>query len=288
MTEQIQHLESIRIVLVEPQVPGNIGAVSRAIKNMGLNKLVLVRPWFHNHPQARYMAHGSEDILDSAEVYDEIGDAVADSILVVGTTQRKRHNMQLISPRQAVSLILDSTSIGPVSILFGREDKGLSNEELTCCQIHVTIPSSPSHPSLNLSQAVMVMAYELFSASLRLVALYDDKSQNGEQCIECLPRSANTASNAAKEFINDASSMDFATSGELTTMYDHLRSSITRLGFKQWNKGDNYMKSLRRVFSRTRMERRDVSTVHKLCGEIDKYSVRVRAELENDNNGNGE
>ena len=93
MTEQIQHLESIRIVLVEPQVPGNIGAVSRAIKNMGLNKLVLVRPWFHNHPQARYMAHGSEDILDSAEVYDEIGDAVADSILVVGTTQRKRHNM---------------------------------------------------------------------------------------------------------------------------------------------------------------------------------------------------
>ncbi len=245
MTEKTPNLNAVRIVLVEPRVPGNAGSAARAMKNMGLSRLVLVKPWFHKHPQARYMAHGSEDILDNAEVLDNLDEAVADSVLVVGATRRNRHNTPVMNPKQAADEILDSSRSGPVSILFGREDKGLTNEELKCCQIHVSIPSSQAHPSLNLSQAVMVMAYELFT---RVMTERDSR-------------------------------LDLAPAGEIAGMYDHLLESLTTLGLKQWNEGDNYMKSLRRVFSRTKLEKRDVATIHKLCGEIDKYAVRVSAEM---------
>ncbi|MBT4483832.1 MAG: hypothetical protein HOC71_09165, partial [Candidatus Latescibacteria bacterium] len=185
------------------------------------------------------------DILEDAIIVDDLSEAVADSVLVVGATRRKRHNVPFMNPKQAADEILDSSRSGPVSVLFGREDKGLTNEELKCCQIHVSIPSSQEHPSLNLSQAVMVMAYELF---IRVMPEMDSR-------------------------------LDLAPAGEIAGMYDHLLESLTTLGMKQWNEGDNYMKSLRRVFSRTKMEKRDVATIHKLCGEIDKYAVRVRAEL---------
>ena len=241
-------LDNIRIVLVEPKVPGNVGAAARAIKNMGLSRLVLVNPWFHNHPQSRYMAHGSEDILDSAEVYDSLDTAIASSVFVAGTTRRKRHGVPVFDPGCAASEILDNTKAGPVSILFGREDRGLMNEELDCCQMVVSIPSSSAQPSLNLSQAAMVIAYELFSAVCE----------------------------------DERPPLDYAHAEELALMYEHLRSSLTLLGLLQWNNGDNYMKSLRRVFSRSRLERRDVSTIHKLCGEIDKYSYRLRDEYEKD------
>lgn len=238
-------LDNIRIVLVEPQVPGNVGAAARAIKNMGLSRLVLVAPWFKNHPQARYMAHGSEDVLDRAVICDDLSEAVADSVLVCGTTQRKRHNTPFSELRAAAPDILEAASTGPVSILFGREDKGLSNDNLKHCQLLITIPSAPAQPSLNLSQAIMVTAYELYTAV-----------RPPHQ-----PR------------------LDLAPAAELAEMYDHLERSLTTLGLRQWNEGDNYMKSLRRVFSRTKMERRDTATIHKLCGEIDKFVPRVRAEL---------
>jgi len=246
MIEKKVNLDNIRIVLVEPQVPGNVGAVARAMKNMGLTRLVLVNPWFFNHPQARYMAHGSEDILDNAVVVNELREALAGSVLTAGTTRRERHNTPFMSPAHAVGEILECSSVGPVSILFGREDKGLTNDELSYCQLLVKIPSSQAQPSLNLSQAVIIIVYEIFSTVF-----------SGEK----LP-------------------LDLAPSEELDRMYDHLKKSLTTLGLKQWNNGDNYMKSLRRVFSRTKLERRDVSTIHKLCGEIGKYTIRVRAEIE--------
>jgi TrmH family RNA methyltransferase len=243
--------DNIRFVLVEPKIPGNVGSSARAIKNMGLSRLALVNPWFHGHPQARYMAHASEDVLDRAEVFDTLDAAVASSVLVVGTTQRRRHNVPFMNPRQAATEILESSRSGPVSVLFGREDRGLLNEELECCQMLVSIPSSKAQPSLNLSQAVMVMAYELFTGVW---------PGGGKQ-------------------------QDFAPADELAAMYDHLRDSLVTLGLKQWNDGDNYMKSLRRVFSRTRLEQRDVAAIHKLCGEIDKYAFRLRDELKKDESG---
>ncbi len=246
MKRKPSHLDNIRIVLVEPQVPGNVGSTARAMKNMGLGSLVIVAPWFRDHPQARYMAHGSEDILDSAVYTDTLEEAIAGSVLVAGTSRRKRHNTPFMNPRDGASAIIESASCGPVSILFGREDKGLTNDELSCCQLLVSIPSSHGQPSLNLSQAVMVVAYELFSS------VYPTSSR----------------------------AFDLAPAEGLASMYDHLERSLTTLGFRQWNDGDNYMKSLRRVFSRTKLENRDVATIHKLCGEIDKYAARLRAEMD--------
>ena len=246
MTDKKPDYSNIQIILVEPKVPGNVGAAARAIKNMGLSRLTVVNPWFPKHPQARYMAHNSEDVLDSAEIVDTLKEAVASSIFVVGTTQRQRHGVPFMNPRQAAGEIIRNSASGPVSILFGREDRGLLNEELACCQALVNIPSSEAQPSLNLSQAVMVIAYELFT---------------GMYPVEEEPK-------------------DYASSEDLSTMYDHLKNSLEILGMREWNDGDNYMKSLRRVFSRTRLERRDVGTIHKLCGEIDKYAFRTRAELE--------
>jgi len=237
--------DNIRIVLVEPQVPGNVGAASRAMKNMGLSRLVLVKPWFHGHPQARYMAHGSEDVLDRAEVFETLAEAVKDSVLVVGATRRMRTSTPFVNPAKAAQAMLESTASGPVSILFGREDRGLLNEELKACQMYVAIPSSKEHPSLNLSQAVMVMAYELFAATHPGVS----------------------------------SPLDLAPASEIESMYAHLARTLDMLGFREWNDGENFMKSLRRVFSRTRLERRDVSTIHKFCGEIDRYARRVRDEI---------
>jgi tRNA/rRNA methyltransferase len=249
MTSEKIKFENISIVLVEPKVPGNVGASARAIKNMGLSSLVLVNPWFLNHPQSRYMAHGSEDIINNAVITDDLKKAVADSVLVVGTTQRKRTGSPFMNPKQAVQEILESSYSGPVSILFGREDRGLLNDELKMCHILVTIPSSKAQPSLNLSQAVMVMAYEIYSS------VYPGVS----------------------------SPMDLSPAVETDMLYEHLNCSLAKLGFKQWNDGDNYMKSLRRVFSRTKLERRDVATIHKLCGEIDRYAARVSAESEDKN-----
>lgn len=249
MISRKHNFDNIRIVLVEPKVPGNVGASARAIKNMGLSRLVLVNPWYKNHPQSRYMAHGSEDILAGALVVDDLKTAVADSVLVVGTTQRKRTSAPYMNPEQAANEILESSLSGPVSILFGREDRGLLNEELKICQILATIPSSSAQPSLNLSQAVMVLSYEIFSA------VHPGAS----------------------------SPMDLAPVEVIEALYEHLNRSLSTLGFKQWNEGDNYMKSLRRVFSRTKLERRDVATIHKLCGEIDRYASRIRAEWEEKN-----
>lgn len=246
MTLLKPNLDAVRIVLVEPQVPGNVGAAARAIKNMGLSRLVLVNPWFRGHPQSRYMAHASEDVLENAEVYDTLREAVAGSVFVVGTSQRKRTATPFLNPKKAVPLILENSVSGPVSVLFGREDRGLLNDEIKLCHALVSIPSSMAQPSLNLSQAVMVMAYEIYST------LHPGVS----------------------------SPFDLAPAEELEQMFEHLEESLTTLGFREWNDGDNYLKSLRRVFFRTRLERRDVAAIHKLCGEIDRYAARVRAEIE--------
>jgi len=237
---------NIRIVLVEPKVPGNVGAAARAMKNMGLGRLVLVRPWFHGHPQARYMAHGSGDVLERAEVFETLDDAIADSVLVVGTTRRRRTSTPFTNPRKAAPLMLESSVSGLVSLLFGREDRGLLNDEMKRCTLLVAIPSSKAHPSLNLAQAVMIMAYELFTA----------------------------------EHPGVSSPLDLAPAEEIEVMYAHLARSLEILGFREWNDGENYMKSLRRVFSRTRLERRDAASIHKLCGEIDRFTSRVRDELD--------
>ncbi len=163
-------LANIAIVLVRPQFAGNIGSVSRAMKNMGLSRLILVLPAQDPlSPEAKMMATSAKDILEKAEVFSSLGDALADFRWIAGTSARKGRNRgPFISPREICPEIIVHARSIPVAILFGPEDKGLTNEELAPCQALISMPTHKNLPSLNLSQAVMILCYELYMATANL------------------------------------------------------------------------------------------------------------------------
>lgn len=163
----VAELERVRIVLVEPSHPGNIGAAARAMKVMGLGRLVLVRPQRFPDPQAEWRAAGALDVLDAAEVFDDVERAVADSHLVIGTSTRSRRiPWPELDAQDAARRVIEDSPGQRVSILFGREASGLSNDELQRCHVHLTIPANPEYPSLNLAMAVQVVCYELYRRAL--------------------------------------------------------------------------------------------------------------------------
>ena len=157
---------SIRIVLVETSHPGNIGAAARAMKNMGLTELVLVRPRYFPHPDARARASGAHDVLERARVVERFADAVGDCVLVMGTSARSRAMpWPRLHAREAAAKALSLAAAGNVALVFGPENNGLCSRHLDRCQLLVSIPSDPAFSSLNLGMAVQVMAYELRAAS---------------------------------------------------------------------------------------------------------------------------
>lgn len=150
----------VRIVLVNTSHPGNIGGAARAMKNMGLVDLYLVAPKHYPSDEAVSRASGATDVLDNAVVVDTLEEAIADCQLVIGTSARERHiPCPLVDPRQAADLVFEEQL--ETAFVFGREDRGLTNEELQRCHYHVHIPSVESFSSLNLGAAVQVIAYEL-------------------------------------------------------------------------------------------------------------------------------
>lgn len=162
----MQSLTRIRIVLVEPQHPGNIGAAARAMKAMGLSDLVLVAPAVFPHADATARAAGADDLLAGARRVDTLAAAVSDCSLVIGTSARDRHlAWQLLSPRAAAAQLLGAAVAAPTAVVFGRERSGLRNDELDLCHAHLQIPTEPAFASLNLAAAVQVICYELRMAA---------------------------------------------------------------------------------------------------------------------------
>lgn len=155
-----ERLARIRIVLVEPSHPGNIGAAARAMKAMGLTQLALVNPREFPAAAATARASGADDLLVNARLFASLAEAVADCGVVVGTTARTRHlEWPLISPREVATWVI--TPGAQAALIFGREQSGLSNLELALCQRVVRIPTNPDFSSLNIAQAVQICAYEL-------------------------------------------------------------------------------------------------------------------------------
>ena len=155
----------ISIVLVNPKRPSNIGSVARAMNCMGFYDLVLVQPRCQIDRYAFMLATGSADILEKARVFDSLSEALSGYGLVLGTTRRlgkRRHNF--ITARESADMIVSRYSNSRVAILFGPEDYGLSRAHLAMCQYLVSIPTDDGFGSLNLSQAVMILCYELFLA----------------------------------------------------------------------------------------------------------------------------
>ena len=177
-------LDNITIVLVEPQGPLNVGSVARAMKNFGLSRLTLVGSMDLTQDECRMMASRSQEILENAAQVATLADALRDQAFVIGTTARSRHRQRCVAPRPAAQEMIEIAHHGRVALLFGREDHGLSKAELAACHRVISIPTHGERMSLNLSQAVLLIAHELFSVSPEPAATADADDGNlivGEQ-----------------------------------------------------------------------------------------------------------
>ena len=244
MTEQ-PLLDNISIVLVRTKTPGNIGAVARCMMNFGLSRLVLVRPPADRDEDALRIAAGAEEIIHQARRFDTLADAVTGHQLVIGTSRhRGRLRKNVRSPRRLAEELLPLLAENKVALVFGREVNGLDRADLALCQELVAIPSSDAFPSLNLSHAVAVVAYELFIASLAF----------GKAPLRTATR--------------------FATSRELEQFYDHLQTTLQDIGFLDTNQPERMMATLRGLFGRARPDSRDISILRGILTGVDQAAKK--------------
>jgi tRNA (cytidine32/uridine32-2'-O)-methyltransferase len=223
-------LANIRIVLVETSHPGNIGAIARAMKNMALSQLYLVKPKIFPSADATARASGADDILASAVICDTLTEAVADCEIVMGASARDRTiGWPTLVAKQCAEQALKDAQNNQVALVFGRENSGLTNAELDCCQYLIRIPCNKDFSSLNLAAAVQVFTYELFSKA----------SQQIEEEAVSAPE-------------------PLATSAQIEGFYQHLQETLTAIDFIQSGQSNSVMRRLRRLYSRSRLSTREV------------------------------
>ena len=247
-------LDNLRIVLVNTSHPGNIGGAARAMKNMGLSRLYLVAPKDFPAEKAVWRAAGALDILDNAVVVETLDEAIAGCGLVVGTSARERRiPWPLVNPRECGTKAIAEAGEHEVAVLFGREDRGLTNEELHKCHYHVHIPANNEYSSLNLACAVQVIAYELRMAHLTWqegkAPTFDDWDVAPAK-VEALER-----------------------------YYDHLQQTLEELGFLEPDNPRQTMTRLRRLYSRIRMDEMELSIMRGVLTSTQNYIERSKREL---------
>jgi TrmH family RNA methyltransferase len=244
-------LQNIRVVLVNTSHPGNIGGAARAMKNMGLSKLVLVDPVDFPSPEARARASGADDILDAAQVVATLEEALVGCSLVVGTSARDRRiPWPLLDPRECGRTSVEQAQAGgEVALVFGREYAGLTNEELQRCQYHVHIPSNPEFSSLNLAAAVQVLVYEARMAWLEL---------------EGLPSKVEKVETTA--MLNAMP----VTVDELERYYEHLEGTLVEIGFLDPEKPRHLMSRLRRLYGRANISKLEMNILRGILTETQR------------------
>ncbi|WP_123104337.1 RNA methyltransferase [Acidithiobacillus sulfuriphilus] len=245
-------LENLRIVLVEPSHPGNIGAAARAMKVMGLQQLVLVKPLRFPAPEALAMASGAEDLLNRAEVCADLDGALRGCHRVYGASARNRHvSWPNLGAREAAASLRTDLQAGPCALIFGRERTGLSNAELDRCQVLVTIPTAGCYSSLNLGQAVQVLAYEVFMAA----------------GAESSPTGGILAPMAAAE--------------EMEGFYRHLQGILQTCGFLQAPRETQMMRRLRRLFDRATPSANEVHILRGILTELERWAGKGKVDRKN-------
>ncbi len=256
--------DSVRFVLIGTTEPGNIGSSARAIKTMGFRDLALVaprKPWKTDHCIA--MGHGAEEILDELTVHDTLDDAIADRTLVVATTRRTRRDQPaVLTPREWSGRLSSSSSQERIAILFGPEKTGLSNDDILRARWIVTAPSPTDYPSMNLSQAVMVMAYEstmgLLGMPNHVVAGAPGASDDA---------GAPGASDASRVAGADDGTLDRATAAELECMYENMEKSLLAASL-DGRRLRSVMRNLRMILQRAELREEDVNTFHSIAQRI--------------------
>lgn len=237
---------SIRIVLVEPSHPGNIGAVARAMKNMGLEQLVLVSPRQFPHSEALARASGADDVLENARVVATVTEAIAGCGFIAATTSRTRDQyFRVADVREAAARLLLESRRGPAAVLFGSERAGLTNEQLEAAHLLIRIPASDSYPSLNLAMAVQIVSYELFRA--------------GGIEVDTAPAAGPLADPV-----------------EMERLYRHLAQVLEEIDFRDRTQGGTHlMARLRRLFQRAALDRNEVNILRGILTAV--QSRRRRA-----------
>lgn len=220
---------AVRIILVGTTHPGNIGAVARAMKNMGLRDLMLVNPLHFPHEDATARASGAEDILESATVLENLDQALADCVYAAGASARSRAiDWPCMQPRECAGRLVQESAGGNVAVVFGPEKSGLTNEDLDRCNTLLTIPTDPQFSSLNIAMAVQIICYEL-----RLL-----QHANPEPAEPDVPP---------------------ATGEELEHFYTHLETVLTDSGFLDPDKPRLLMRRLRRLYVKAEPDKNEIN-----------------------------
>ena len=243
------NFDNIRIVLIETTHPGNIGASARAMKNMGLKRLVLVNPYHYPSAEATARASGADDILAQAEIIADLDSALTDCTLVMGTSARRRTlAWPELDPRECALKATAASDATQVALLFGQERSGLTNEALERCHYLVHIPTNPDYSSLNLAAAVQVLCYEMRMAS-------QPTCQTTRQTLEN----------------NDEPS---APAEEMARFYDHLQQVLIEIAFLDPNNPRHLMRRLRRLFNRARPDQIEVNILRGILSAIQRRKQR--------------
>jgi tRNA/rRNA methyltransferase len=235
------NLNSISILLVRPRYHENIGSAARAMKNMGLNRLIVVDGSSPLHRDAYKLASGAEDILERAEEFPNLREAISEMGCVVGMTSRVgKERSPLLTPRELVEELIPISEKNSIGLVFGSEKEGLTNEELSLCHLYVRIPSVDSFPSLNLAQAVMVLCYELFQSATTI------QKETGP----------------------------LASSDHLERMFEHMERTLVAIAFLDAKQPERIMRVLRKIFGRSQLDEREVQIFQGIWSRMDWHLKR--------------
>jgi len=220
----------LRIVLVEPSHPGNIGAVARAMKNMALSQLVLVKPKAFPHAEASARASGATDVLEQARVVDTVADAVAECGFVAATTSRERdQNIRVADVREGAPRLVAEAGRGPAARLFGAERTGLTNEDLALTHLLLRIPANPDYCSLNLAMAVQLVTYEIHRAR-------------------------------GASYVQPPAEVPLAPAADMERLYAHLEEVLQQIGFRDRTaSGKHLMERIRRFLNRAELDQNEAN-----------------------------
>ncbi|MCK5819703.1 MAG: tRNA (cytosine(32)/uridine(32)-2'-O)-methyltransferase TrmJ [Psychromonas sp.] len=241
-------LENVRIILIGTSHPGNIGSVARAMKTMALSNLALVYPKCAIDEKSLALSAGASDVLNDHKVFSTLEEAVAECGLVIGASARQRtHDWPMLNPREVGDKVVQEASMYPVALVFGRENSGLTNDELQKCHFHVFIPANPDYSSLNLAMAVQILSYEV-----RMSFLNEIKPQVIQK--------------------------QYPLAHEIEDMFKHLEEMLIETHFIRVNHPGHVMQKLRRFFAHARPETIELRMWRGIFTNIQKSIISATVE----------
>jgi TrmH family RNA methyltransferase len=240
-------LRPIRIVLIDTALPENIGAAARAMKTMGFSDLALVRPKLFPDQRANALAAGADDVLAAARICDTLTEAIADCVFAAGCTARLRDiALPMHGPEAAALRLLEARANGPVALVFGAERTGLTNEDLSRCDAAVHIPTEADFSSLNLAQAVQVLAY-----AVRAAALVSTR----QPPLPAVERDD-----------------PLATIEQMERMFEHFEQALTEIDFFKGRPYGHLMQRIRRMLHRAELDAREVMILRGILAEAQRMA----------------